>query len=88
MAQINVKTSVTGPTEINIPLVRADHVSQSNVFRVCFEVGLSLSSTLLGFVLGLPTPTSFHWLTLAIVGVATGIFLIMSLSATRQSKIP
>ena len=44
MATINVKTTVSAPSEINIPLVRADYHAMSNVFRVFFEVFLAGSS--------------------------------------------
>ena len=41
MATINVKATVSAPSEINIPLVRADYHATSNVFRVFFEVSLA-----------------------------------------------
>ena len=75
MAQITVKTSVTAPSEITIPLVRADHAATSNVFRICFEIFLSLFSSLLGFILGMQNPTNFHWVALIACGFATASFL-------------
>lgn len=85
--QISVKTNVTAPTEIVIPLVRADHAAVSSVFRTCFEVCLSVWSCLLGYVLGLPTPTMFHFASLVMTGVGVLAFLILSHSYKSQSKV-
>jgi hypothetical protein len=43
MARINVRVTVTAPEEINIPSVRANYSSTANIFRVFFEIFLSLS---------------------------------------------
>lgn len=36
MAKINVKANTTAPDKIDVPLVRADFIGTSNVFRICF----------------------------------------------------
>ena len=87
MAKIDVRATVTAPTEINIPLVRADHASTANVFRVCFEVSLSVFSTLLGYMLGLKDPMPIHWVFITFCGVAVAAFLILSARFGRQSRV-
>jgi hypothetical protein len=85
MARINVKATVTAPQEINIPLVRADHSATANIFRVFFEVFLSLFSTLLGYTLGLSTPTRIHWTFLAVTGLSAAAFAILSFTFSRKA---
>lgn len=51
MAKIEVKTNVIAPEQIDIPLVREDFSSVSDIFRICFEVFLALFSCLLGVIL-------------------------------------
>ena len=86
MARIDVKTTVTAPAEINIPLVRADYASTSNVFRAFFEIFLSLFSGLLGFVLSLQVREPIHWVSLIICGGAALAFLVFTVFYGRQSK--
>jgi hypothetical protein len=87
MARLDVKATVTAPSEINIPLVRGDHHEVSGVFRVCFEVALSVFSTLFGYVLSLSTPEKFHWLALTVAFLAMGSFLYLSHSYSKKSKV-
>ena len=87
MATLNIKTNVSGPSEINIPLVRADYAHHSHVFRTCFEVSLSIFSTLLGYVLGLTETQRIHWVFLLLCGAATIAFLILSYRATKSSRL-
>ena len=61
MASIdNIKTNIEGPDEIVVNLVREDHLTTSGVFRVGFEISLSLASAILGAILSMltasPTP--------------------------------
>ncbi len=86
MATFNVKTSVTAPAEITIPLVRADQAETSNIFRIVFEVFLSLFSTMLGYVLALEKPSNFHWVILAGCLIFCVVFLCISMYFTRKSK--
>ena len=86
MARIDVKTNVSAPSEINIPLIRADHASTSNVFRVFFEVFLSLFSTMLGYVLGLANRQLIHWVFLAVCGLSALAFLLLNVFYGRESK--
>ena len=86
MARINVKATVTAPEEINIPLVRADHASTSNIFRIFFEIFLSIFSCMLGFVLSLPKTEKIHWVSLTIFGIASFAFLFISINFSNQSK--
>jgi hypothetical protein len=85
MARINVRAIITAPEEINIPLIRADHSATSNIFRLFFEVFLSLFSTLLGYILGLQTPTRVHWTFLTVTGVSALAFAICSFVFSRKS---
>ena len=41
MAEINIPTTVTAPDQIQVELVRADHVQTTSVFRTFFEVFLA-----------------------------------------------
>lgn len=86
MARINVNANVTAPAEITIPLVRADHHETSNIFRVCFEVFLSLFSGLLGVVLSIKNPEAIHYVSLAICGLASIVFLIITFMYGNKSK--
>lgn len=87
MARINVKATVTAPPEINIPLVRADQAHTANVFRVFFEIFLSLFSTLLGYALGLEEKaTTIHWLFVIVMGLSALAFLITSSVVSRKAR--
>jgi len=86
MAKIDVKAIVTAPAEVTIPLVRADHHETSNVFRVCFEVFLSLFSGLLGYVLSLENPEVIHYVSLSICGLASLVFLVITFVYGSKSK--
>lgn len=86
MAKIDVKATVTAPAEVTIPLVRADHHETSNIFRVCFEVFMSLFSGLLGYVLSLKNPEAIHFVSLTICGLAALVFLIITFIYGRKSK--
>lgn len=87
MAKLVVRTSVSAPTEINIPLIRADHAHTSHVFRTCFEVSLSIFSTLLGYVLGLSSTIRIHWVFLGVFALATLAFLALSYRASSTAKV-
>ena len=86
MAQINVEANITAPATVTIPLVRADHHETSNIFRVCFEVFLSLFSGLLGYTLSLQSPEMIHYVSLSICGIAATVFLIITFVYERKSK--
>ncbi|WP_211456993.1 hypothetical protein [Comamonas brasiliensis] len=87
MAKIDVRTTVTAPAEINIPLIRADHAGTSSVFRVCFEVSLSIFSTLTGYTLGLNQAQPIHWLFIAVCFFAAIAFLVLSYKFGKASKV-
>lgn len=87
MAKIDVKANVIAPTEVNVTLIRADHASVSNIFRLFFEVFLALSSTLVGTVVSDPKPTNFKIFTLVISGLLTVAFAIISFTFNRPEKI-
>lgn len=87
MASFNVKTNIIAPLEINIPLIRADHASTSNVFRVCFEVSLSIFSTLLGYALGLDQLQKIHWIFLIVIFLAMISFLVLSSKFSKSSHV-
>ena len=84
MAKIDIKAIISAPLEINIPLVRADHAATANIFRIFFEIFLSLFSAQLGYVLSLANPERFHWIALSICGVATASFLAISVRVARR----
>ena len=86
MARFDIKATVTAPSEINIPLVRGDHHEVSGVFRICFEVSLSVFSTFLGYVLSISTLERIHWLSLSVAGLATLAFLLLSARYSWKSR--
>jgi hypothetical protein len=86
MAKLDVKTTVTAPNEINVPLVRGDHHEVSGIFRVCFEVALSVFSTLLGYSLSLSQLDKIHWLGLAIAGASMVAFLRLTHTYGKKAR--
>jgi hypothetical protein len=46
MGQIKIPTIITGPDQIEVEMVRADHNETRNIFRVFFEVFLAFASML------------------------------------------
>ena len=86
MATINVEATVSAPSKINIPLVRADHHATSNVFRLLFEVSLAGSSTTIGVILTMPQPTAVHWVLLGVLMLFTLAFLGLTLYFGWLSK--
>lgn len=87
MARLNIATKVVAPAEITIPLMRADQVFTSSVFRVCFEVFLALFSSFFGYFIGLSKPTTLHWVVLAVFGIAAIGFLGVSLWFASRAKL-
>lgn len=85
MTRLNIKAIVTAPEQINIPLVRADHQETSGIFRVCFEVSLSLFSTLLGYIIQLPNPILIHYAGLSITGLSGLAFLYLSYNFGKKA---
>lgn len=86
MARLDVKATITAPDEIQIPLVRADQLHTSNVFRVAFEVCLAVTSSLLGVIISLTTITALHWAFLGFSGTLSVVFLVLSTKAITPIK--
>jgi hypothetical protein len=86
MARINVKANVTAPAEINVALVRADHASVANIFRLFFEIFLALSSTILGSVLTDPSATRFQFIVLGTSVLLAFVFAIVSYKFGRPEQ--
>lgn len=87
MANLKVNTKVTAPETIDIPLVRADIMHVSQTFRTFFELFLSFTSTLLGYVIALPVISGFHWLVLTACALATIAFLVLSMRKQGEAKV-
>lgn len=87
MANLKVNAKVTAPESIDTQLVRADVMHVRSTFRVCFEVGLSLTSTLAGYVLALRDALPIHWVFLAVSVLATGAFLFLSVRKQQQASV-
>jgi hypothetical protein len=85
MANLKVNAKITAPKSIDIALVRADVMHVSTTFRVSFEVFLSLTSTLAGYLLSLQTPLPIHWIFLGVSALAAITFLVLSLRKQRES---
>jgi hypothetical protein len=86
LAQIDIETRITAPTQITVPLVRADHHETANIFRVAFELFLAVTSALLGHVLALQEVARIHWVFLAVCALATIGFLVCSTKFNGRSK--
>lgn len=87
MAKISgVKTTVSAPSEINIPLIRADHHATANIFRVFFEFFLACFSGTLGTVLAMAKTPTVYWVMLAILGIAALASVGCSLYYGRSSS--
>jgi hypothetical protein len=86
MAKLDVKATFSAPEEINIPLVRGDVADQASVYRICFEVGLSLFSALVGVILGIDKVERIHWVPLFVCGVAALTFLGLNVRLMRQAR--
>lgn len=87
MANLKVNAKITAPESIDIQLVRADVMHVSSTFRVCFEVGLSITSTLAGYVLSLQVALPIHWVFLTVTLLATGVFLFLSVRKQRETVL-
>ena len=79
MARINTKLSLQAPEEINVPLVRADQLKTSDTFRYFFEIFLAIASSLVGVIFSLEKITFLHWSFLAVTGIASITFLVLSI---------
>ncbi|MDF1764060.1 MAG: hypothetical protein P1U57_11675 [Oleibacter sp.] len=86
MANFKVNTTISAPSEIDIPLVRADHHETSNIFRLFFEVFLSVFSALLGYTLSIPSPQAIHYIALSITGIAALAFIGMYIYFSYRAK--
>jgi len=78
VANIEIKTNITAPTNITVPLVRADYLAMSNVFRIIFEIFLALTASLFGSIFTLDSPAAIHWAFFAVTGTSTIVFLVLS----------
>lgn len=87
MANLKVNAKITAPENIDIPLVRADVMHVRSTFRVCFEVGLSLTSMLAGYVLSIHDVLPIHWIFLAVSALATGAFLKLSVLKQQPASV-
>lgn len=86
MAEINIKTTVTAPDEISVQLIRADYLGISNTFRICFELCLAVTSSILGVVLSAQTVTTTQKLFLTFAAIGTIGFLIMAIYYYNNAK--
>lgn len=86
MADLDIKTRVTGPDVIDVELVRSDYIDTSNIFRVFFEIFLSLTSALSGVILSVVKRTTIHWVFFAVVGISMFSFLILSVFYRKKGK--
>ena len=86
MANIKVQPNITAPAQINVPLVRADHLWTSNVFRVFFEVFLAVSGALVGVLLTVENPSRTHWAFLAVTALSAIAFLVLSWRCCKRAK--
>lgn len=86
MARLNTKLSIEAPQEITVPLVRADYLDSSNIFRVFFEIFLSVTSTLFGVYLTSESTSTLHTVFMVVMGVSTLSFLGLSIYFYQRAK--
>ena len=87
MAKISgITTIVSGPSEINISLVRADYQETANIFRISFEIFLSLFSATSGALMTMPERPSIYFVLLAIWALFGGVSLWFTCSYGRSSS--
>lgn len=86
MGRINVKTTVTAPDSITIPLVRADMHGTGQVFRIFFEIFLTISAIICGHIIGKQNIELIYYIILAISGLFCLLFLGTSIYYSYQSK--
>ena len=87
MAKISgITTIVSGPSEINISLVRADYQETANIFRMSFEIFLSLFSATAGALMTMPERPSIYFVVLAIWALFGGVSLWFTYSYGRLSS--
>lgn len=86
MANVTVNTKVTAPSEIDIPLVRADHHNTGNIFRLFFEIFMALFAVLLGHTLSIDNLQPIHYISLAVTAVAALAFILLYLHFCRIAK--
>ena len=82
-----IKTTVSGPSVINIPLVRADYHETANIFRVAFEIFLSLFSATLGALLVMPQWPIIYFLLLIVWMLLGAVCLRFTYSYGRSSSV-
>jgi hypothetical protein len=83
---VDTRLSLSAPNEIKVSLVRADYLATSNVFRVVFEMFLTISSALLSVTLS-STVTRIYWVFLAVTTFSTFLFLGLSIWFNRRAKV-
>ena len=81
-----IKTTVSAPSEINIPLIRADYHETANIFRVFFEIFLSLSSATLGALLVMPQRPFIYVVVLLACVLLGAVCLRLTYSYGRSSS--
>ena len=87
MAKISgIKTTVSAPAEINISLIRADYHETANVFRVFFEIFLSLFSATLGALLAMPQRPIIYFVVLVVCMLLGAVCLKFTYSYSRSSS--
>jgi hypothetical protein len=78
MAQFEIETEVSGPGKIEVPLVRADTLEFSNIFRMCFEAFLSITSAVGGSAMSSENVSTIHAIFIAVSALATIAFLVLT----------
>ena len=86
MATVDTQLSLSAPVEINIPLVRADHLSTSNVFRILFEMFLAISSALISVILSSNTANKIHWAFFGVTSLSSFLFLALSVWFSKRAR--
>lgn len=86
MANLKIPTQITGPDKIEVPLVRADHLETSNVFRTLFEIFLSVFSTTIGITFSIEKPAPIHYCFLTVMGIATLAFVFLTRYYVKKAK--
>ena len=73
-----VQATVSAPSNITVRLVRADHHTTANIFRICFEVFLALLSVTIGAVIQMTNVPTVYCAILIVCAIFAVVFVALS----------
>jgi hypothetical protein len=89
MAKIDINTTVQGPDEITITLVREDYLNTSNTYRIFFEICLAVTAAIVGNLLSFEKPSdipTLNWIFLGLMILGSIAFIILAIKNFNKAK--